>query len=84
MCVAKKSFRDGVILILSTGYSIGCAAAIVLNTVIPNEAADEELPTVAVPKVPGAGVQEEKFESLEVATDATGAADTQASRGQIY
>ncbi|CAN0382306.1 unnamed protein product [Ectocarpus sp. 12 AP-2014] len=39
-----RSFRDGVILVLSTGYSMGCAAAIILNQIIPNEAMEEELP----------------------------------------
>lgn len=40
----RQSFRDGVILVLSTGYSMGCAAAIILNLIIPNEAMEEELP----------------------------------------
>ncbi|CAM9667929.1 unnamed protein product [Pylaiella littoralis] len=46
--VALKSFRDGIILVLSTGYSMGCTAAIILNQIIPDEAAETPLPTKAV------------------------------------
>lgn len=42
-----QSFRDGVILVLSTGYSMGCTAAIILNLIIPNEAEETRLPTKA-------------------------------------
>ncbi|CAM9697695.1 unnamed protein product [Ectocarpus fasciculatus] len=45
-----RSFRDGVILVLSTGYSMGCAAAIVLNLIIPSEAMENELPVTKVIK----------------------------------
>lgn len=44
----KQSFRDGVILVLSTGYSMGCASAIILNQIIPNEVMEAALPTKAV------------------------------------
>lgn len=51
----EQSFRDGVILVLSTGYSMGCAAAIILNLIIPSEAM-EVLPTKSVEEA----VREEK------------------------
>lgn len=50
------------ILLLSTGYSMGCAAAIILNLIIPNEAMEMEtpLPTKAIE-------EEEKEKEVEVA-----------------
>lgn len=66
-----QSFRDGVILILSTGYSLGCATALILNMIIPNDGEEGGLPTVAsgddqlvasnlVEKTAGANVEESK------------------------
>ncbi|CAM9245973.1 unnamed protein product [Discosporangium mesarthrocarpum] len=40
--VGLKSFRDGVLLILGTGYSLGCIVAIVLNLMLPAEPVEEE------------------------------------------
>eukprot|EP00904_Undaria_pinnatifida_P010137 jgi/Undpi1/6253/HiC_scaffold_20.g08737.m1 len=39
---ALRSFRDGVILVMSTGYSMGCATAVLLNLIVPAEASDED------------------------------------------
>eukprot|EP01024_Parvocaulis_polyphysoides_P029169 TRINITY_DN2631_c0_g1_i1.p2 TRINITY_DN2631_c0_g1~~TRINITY_DN2631_c0_g1_i1.p2 ORF type:complete len:132 (+),score=22.67 TRINITY_DN2631_c0_g1_i1:133-528(+) len=42
MSDAERGFRDGVIITLSTGYSIGCIAAIVLHLLLPHEMDDIE------------------------------------------
>lgn len=44
---ALQSFRDGVILIISTGYSMGCATAVILNLIVPAEAADDDAAAAA-------------------------------------
>lgn len=41
--IGQQSFRDGVILVLGTGYSMGCTLAIILNLVVPDEV-DEGTP----------------------------------------
>lgn len=61
----QQSFRDGVILVLSTGYSMGCAAAIILNAIIPAEAAETELPTA--PAAESKPVDAERLESADEA-----------------
>lgn len=47
-----KSLRDGIILVLSTGYSMGCAAAIILNAIIPAEADEHETPAAIDSNMP--------------------------------
>eukprot|EP01025_Chloroclados_australasicus_P066445 TRINITY_DN916_c1_g1_i1.p1 TRINITY_DN916_c1_g1~~TRINITY_DN916_c1_g1_i1.p1 ORF type:complete len:581 (-),score=60.91 TRINITY_DN916_c1_g1_i1:347-2089(-) len=42
MSKALKGFRDGVIITLSTGYSIGCLAAIALHLLLPHDIEEEE------------------------------------------
>ncbi|CAM9171480.1 unnamed protein product [Ascophyllum nodosum] len=65
-----RSLRDGVILVLSTGYSLGCATALVLNMIIPSEAGDivEEtgLSTAAVDEAtPDKDVEKDLVEAKE-------------------
>ena len=65
-----QSLRDGVILVLSTGYSLGCATALVLNMIIPSEAGDivEEtgLSTAAVDEAtPDKDVEKDLVEAKE-------------------